>query len=543
MISAICWVRKGVSATQPKKYDISDAELERIKTLANGELVDAKFDLEEALKDEEEVMRMQLEKTDIEDIEDIDNEMDNEDDDQVDDMEQDGKDGSEEMQAEVTPGSDNAANSDDLAIYNLDDYDDEPTFGTESAALFSNVRGLSYYTSNAEDPYITLKDGELSDEDREDLEILSTDNLLITAKTEEDISQLDIHIYESNEDNLYVHHDIMLPSFPLCLEWLDYKPRTQTSDSNNTGSFIAVGTFHPDIEIWDLDTIDTLYPETILGSQKTPSNGKKKRRKAKVPNEQYHVDAVMGLSWNSEHRNFIASASADTTVKIWDLSTSVCLRSYNHHTDKAQSVHWNPHNPTVLLTGSYDRTVKVFDSRSPDSVLTIQLPSDVENAKWVNNSSMDGSLYVSTEDGCVRWYDLKNVNGGSDSPSSMFTLQAHDGPCSGVEVNSFVPTMLVTGGGSDKKVKIWSIKNGQPSCVVSRDLGVGKVFDMKFCPDEYFSLAVAGSKGNVMIWDVGGNAGVRKTWSEEGSKFVGSVGERVVTKVEAPGDEDSEAED
>lgn len=28
-----------------------------------------------------------------------------------------------------------------------------------------------------------------------------------------------MHIYEEPDDNLYVHHDIMLPTYPLCIAW------------------------------------------------------------------------------------------------------------------------------------------------------------------------------------------------------------------------------------------------------------------------------------------------------------------------------------
>jgi len=44
---------------------------------------------------------------------------------------------------------------------------------------------------------------------------------LLTCATE-DFSHLDIYLYEEDCDNLYVHHDIILGSFPLCVEWLDY---------------------------------------------------------------------------------------------------------------------------------------------------------------------------------------------------------------------------------------------------------------------------------------------------------------------------------
>ena len=57
----------------------------------------------------------------------------------------------------------------------------------------------------------------------EDYTIRETDAIIIGAHTEEEMSYLDVFIYEESEDNLYVHHDVILPSFPLCLAWMDYK--------------------------------------------------------------------------------------------------------------------------------------------------------------------------------------------------------------------------------------------------------------------------------------------------------------------------------
>lgn len=33
-------------------------------------------------------------------------------------------------------------------------------------------------------------------------------------------------MYSEETGNLYVHHDIALPSLPLCLAWMDMPPRT-----------------------------------------------------------------------------------------------------------------------------------------------------------------------------------------------------------------------------------------------------------------------------------------------------------------------------
>jgi periodic tryptophan protein 1 len=246
------------------------------------------------------------------------------------------------------------------------------------------------------------------DDEREELEVLPTDNLIVVAKTEDEISQLEIYVYDESQENLYAHHDLMLPNFPLCLEWLDFPPASSSSkstsgpnssDTPGFGNYIAVGTLDPEIEIWSVDVIEAMYPTSILGRPDqtkahvpVPSGtGKKKRKKPKhrQVESSYHVDAILGLSWNKSQRNLLASASADRTVKIWDLSRDPTMNgeggailSFDVHKDKVQAVQWNDKEPTVLLTGSYDRTVRTFDSRTPTAGVGAIVGSDVEALRW-----------------------------------------------------------------------------------------------------------------------------------------------------------------
>ncbi|CAE6415380.1 unnamed protein product [Rhizoctonia solani] len=503
LISSIAWVRRGVAAENPEKYNLDEKELERVQKLARIELEDAQVELQRA----------------NEAAQDMDNRSDDEEEEGDSTIDEDDNDGSWEdasdddrmdedaVEPEPKPKNSKPKKSvqddpDGLAEYNLDDYDEEKTGA--ASGVFSNIKGLTYYRTNDEDPYITLKEDD-DEAERAELQVQSTDNMIVTAKTEDEVSHLDVYIYNDSDENLYVHHDILLPSFPLCLEWLDFPPTAPTASTEpvaqQAGNFIAVGTFEPEIEIWSLDVTEAIYPTLILGRpDKSASHvpvplgtGKKKRKqtKARDPSSEHHVDAVLGLSWNRAHRNIFASASADATVKIWDLAGGggKALRSFDLHRDKVQSVQWNLAQPEVLLTGSYDHTVRVFDSRDPGKAVGAVIGADVEALRWDPWEPM--AFYVSLEDGNVHYFDARTLSalpasGSLPAPTkSRFTLSAHTGAASALDVNPHVRGCIATGG-ADKLVKIWNVEvDGDAvnaSMVTSRNLEI--VRTLYFAPEE-----------------------------------------------------------
>lgn len=445
---------------------------------------------------------------------------------------------------------------DDLREYDLDHYDsDVVDEDGEPLSMFGNVKSLAYHESNAEDPYITIQEGEEEEEEREELQILATDNMVIAAKVEDEVAHLEIYVYEDEVDNLYVHHDIMLPAIPLCVEWLDIpvgKISTgETVDQTSKANFIAVGTFDPDIEIWDLDTVDCMYPNAILGQGGEDSRAeiregqkKKKRKRSKKPNDDYHVDAVLSIATNRNHRTLLASGSADKTIKLWDLSTTKCAKSYFFHTDKVCSIKWHPKETTVLLSGSYDRTVVAADMRAPDAKAPRWgVESDVEMVRWDPHDP--NYFFVTTENGVIHYHDTRVVPPAPEKSNPVWKLQAHDESLSSFDVNPVIPGFLVTGS-TDKEVKLWNVQPSGPSMVVSRNLGVGKVFSTTFAPDAEvgFRLAVAGSKGAVQIWDTSTNAAIRRAFANRVAPADGYVEERLIgvneDSSESEDDEDSQ---
>ncbi len=237
------------------------------------------------------------------------------------------------------------------------------------------------------------------------------------------------------------------------------------------------------------------------------------------------------LSLNSARSYILASGSADTTVKIWDINTQKCLHTMTHHSSKVQSVKWHPVEEGVMATAGFDHKLCLQDVRDSKVSLSRDMKADVESLVW--NPHDTHLLSVSAEDGTVETHDVRCFNS-----TPLCSFKAHDKAVSSISFSYAIKNMAVTTS-PDQKIKVWDysqITNQAPKLVVEKHPGMGELYCCSFYRDSPWFIAAGGSKGELYVWDLEENADVVATFGSRVEKGPEPM-ETAATPMELPEDE------
>jgi len=113
-----------------------------------------------------------------------------------------------------------------------------------------------------------------------------------------------------------------------------------------------------------------------------------------------HTRGINDIAWNPVSP-FLASASDDKTVRLWDMVTGDALVEYRGHDSFVFCVDQYRH---MIVSGSFDETVKLWDIRSGDCVSTLPAHSDPVTSVSFNR---DGTVVCTgSHDGLIRLWDV-----------------------------------------------------------------------------------------------------------------------------------------
>lgn len=146
------------------------------------------------------------------------------------------------------------------------------------------------------------------------------------------------------------------------------------------------------VKIWDPSKVaaaaqDSGTPEEDGANPATDANESKASSKAMYLHSlQEHKKEVYTFRWSCIGPLTLASASFDTTVKLWDVETGVCSRTFEHQ-NPVYGVAYSP-NGEFLASGTIGGIINVWSLKDGSLVKTYQTSGDIYEVNW----NKDGDL-------------------------------------------------------------------------------------------------------------------------------------------------------
>jgi len=183
-----------------------------------------------------------------------------------------------------------------------------------------------------------------------------------------------------------------------------------------------------------------------------------------------------------------AAASHDYETAIWDTRAATAAPfKLDGHTSAAQAVAYSVHGPWIA-TGSADKTVRLYDADTHDLIRVYKGSKDFVTALAF---APDGkSLAIASLDGDIRIY-------ASASSRQRFHLQGHKGKVSAVAYSANGDWLASAG--EDGVVRVWNARRGRTWRSLTGHSGGATA--VAFSPDSS-RLGTAGVDGTVRVYAI-----------------------------------------
>ncbi|WP_414569314.1 eIF2A-related protein [Nostoc sp. CCY 9925] len=199
-----------------------------------------------------------------------------------------------------------------------------------------------------------------------------------------------------------------------------------------------------------------------------------------------HISGVNSVIFSRE-RSLIASASADTTIKLWRLDGSL-VKTLSGHEDVVNSISFSP-DSQIIASASQDKTVKLWNYENGQLLATLVGHQAVVNSvsfspdsQLIASASTDKTIKLWTQDGKL----LKTLEGHSSA--LLAVAWSPDG-------------QIIASGSADNTIKLWSREGELLKTFPGHN---DAVLSVAWSPDGK-TIASASLDQTIKLWSLEGN--------------------------------------
>jgi histone-binding protein RBBP4 len=174
-----------------------------------------------------------------------------------------------------------------------------------------------------------------------------------------------------------------------------------------------------------------------------------------------HEKEGYGLSWSPKIQGHLATASEDTTVRLWNVEQGSKEKNelgpehtYRHHSAIVNDVQYHPFHKSLIGSVSDDMTLQIIDTRIGDETRSAIRSASDQHTAAINalafNPAAETVVATGSEDSSIGIWDLRNLN------TKIHALVGHKDSVTALEWHPFEESVLASSS-YDRRIIFWDL--------------------------------------------------------------------------------------
>ncbi|KAK3279060.1 hypothetical protein CYMTET_13034, partial [Cymbomonas tetramitiformis] len=201
---------------------------------------------------------------------------------------------------------------------------------------------------------------------------------------------------------------------------------------------------------------------------------------------------LYALTWSPDGTQ-LASCSSEGKINVYDVEKAIVVKTLAAHRSPAYRVVWNQRDPNLLASASADSLIAVSRVSQGDFLTRLQHPQAVFGVAWstfnthvLASACQDGNVYV--------W----GVDSKQQPPAPITILKGHRAKVFNVAWSPLLPDTLLSGS-DDRTAIVWNVKSGEKTVLTGHTSNVRGLLWHAEIP----FLVITGSwDATIRLWDI-----------------------------------------